>query len=356
MDKCIDCQTFSTKKISEPIQPHKVPSRCWEKVAVDLFSPMPSSHHVVVVQDLPSHYPSAKIVSSTKAAKVLPALANIYNTLGNPEQQISDNGPPFNSKEMEDFTAKRNISLQKIPPLHPAANPVETFMRPLGKATKIAYHNRTPENDALNQLLMNYHDTPHPATGVAPTAMLFRDAHQSNFPQCPVTEDDIMYARIRDATLKESHQNQVNSSKYLKPSQLNIGDTVLLRNYNKTSKFDPTFQPRPCKIVDTDQRGHFLVIEREADGRIFHRHPDDVKPFTGHFIPNIATDHPLHTEKEAVREWHSFFDNLSTNPENSEDSPPRLATGNVKKPSGMPRTSARTHIPNPRHFNEDFVP
>ena len=221
---------------------------------------------------------------------------------------------------------------------------------------KIAFHNRAPENDALNQLLMNYRDTPHPATGVAPTAMLFRDAHQSNFLRRPVTENDIMCARKCDAALKESCQNRVNASKYRKPSQLNVGGTVLLRNYNKTSKFDPTFQSESCKIVDTDQCGCFLVIEREADGCIFCRHPDDVKPFTGHFIPNITTDHPPHTKKEAVREWHSFFDNLSTNAEDSEDSPPRLATGNVKMPSGMPRTSARTHIPNPRYFNEDFVP
>ena len=180
-DKSIDCQTFSTKKTSERIQPHKVPTRCWEKVAVDLFGPMPLSHHGAVVQDFASRYPSAKIVSSTKAAKVFPALADFYNSLGNPEQQISDNGPPFNSKEMEDFAGWRNISLQEIPSLHPTANPVETFMRPLGKAMKIAYHNRTPENDTLNQLVMNYRDTPHPATGVTPAAMLFRDAHQYNF-------------------------------------------------------------------------------------------------------------------------------------------------------------------------------
>ena len=77
-------------------------------------------------------------------------------------------------------------------------------MRPLGKAMKIAYHNRAPENDTLNQLLMNYRDTPHPAPGVAPAAMLFRDAHQSNFPRHPVTEDDIMCARKRNATLKEN--------------------------------------------------------------------------------------------------------------------------------------------------------
>ena len=38
---------------------------------------MPSSNHIVVVQDLTSQYPAAKIVSSTKASKVIPALADI---------------------------------------------------------------------------------------------------------------------------------------------------------------------------------------------------------------------------------------------------------------------------------------
>ena len=75
---------------------------------------------------------------------------------------------------MENFATKRNIELQKIPPLHPSANPVETFMWPLGKTMKIAQHNKTPENEALEKLLVNYRDTPHPAIGVIPSAMLFR--------------------------------------------------------------------------------------------------------------------------------------------------------------------------------------
>lgn len=57
---------------------------------------MPSNNHVVVVQDLGSRFPAAKLVSSTKVTKVIPALEDIYNAYGNPEIQISDNGPPFN--------------------------------------------------------------------------------------------------------------------------------------------------------------------------------------------------------------------------------------------------------------------
>ena len=49
---CNDCNVFVNKKTKKPIKPHRVPERCWETVAMDLFGPMPSSKHVVAVQDL----------------------------------------------------------------------------------------------------------------------------------------------------------------------------------------------------------------------------------------------------------------------------------------------------------------
>ena len=77
---------------------------------------MPSSNHVIVLQDLGSRYPAAKLVSSAKAEKVIPALKEIYSYYGNPEIQISDNGPPFSSKKMGAFANENNIKLQKIVP------------------------------------------------------------------------------------------------------------------------------------------------------------------------------------------------------------------------------------------------
>ena len=67
---------------------------------MDLFGPMPSHKHVIVVQDLGSRFPAAKLVTSTRSAQVIPALGEIYNTYGNPERQISDIGPPFNNEHM----------------------------------------------------------------------------------------------------------------------------------------------------------------------------------------------------------------------------------------------------------------
>ena len=79
-DSCDSCAVFVDKKTKEPTKSYKVPEKCWDTVAVDLFGSMLSSKHIVVVQDLASQFPAAKLVTSTKADKVIPALSEIYDT------------------------------------------------------------------------------------------------------------------------------------------------------------------------------------------------------------------------------------------------------------------------------------
>ena len=272
VSQCLACQTFSEKKTMEPIQSHKVPSKCWEQVAVDLFRPMPSSHHIVVVQDMASRYPAAKLVTSTKAEKVIPAIQDIYNEYGNPAQQLSDNGPPFNSHAMENFAKSRNIELQKIPPLHPSANPVETFMKPLGKTMKTAKQTNISEKTALQQLLDNYRDTPHPATGIPPAAMLFRDGQHSVFPRRSVTQAQVDQART-------SMQIQNFIGKIRSTRQNTAHQRSSRQNFRKTLKFDPTYIPEKYTIRNTTGQGRIIVVERESDGTTLHRHPDHLKRF-----------------------------------------------------------------------------
>ena len=54
------------KKTTEPLVQHRVPTKNWELVAVDLFGPMPSSNHAKILQDLGSRHPAAKLVGSMK--------------------------------------------------------------------------------------------------------------------------------------------------------------------------------------------------------------------------------------------------------------------------------------------------
>ena len=82
---------------------------------MDLFGPMPSSKHIVVVQNLASRFPAVKLVSCTKADEVIPMLEDIYDAFDNPEKQIRDNGPPSNSSKMQTFCRKRyNLTVYAI--------------------------------------------------------------------------------------------------------------------------------------------------------------------------------------------------------------------------------------------------
>ena len=104
-----------------------------------------------------------------------PVLRDTYGLFGNPLRQKSDNGPPCNFNEMAKFAKNRNIEQVKTPPGHPAANKIETVIKPLDKAMKIGNMQNLPEQETLSAFLTSYRDTPHVSTGVSPTHMLLQD-------------------------------------------------------------------------------------------------------------------------------------------------------------------------------------
>lgn len=376
VQNCHDCQFFTDKKTRHPLKHHEVPAKCWESVAVDLFGPMPSSRHVVVVQDLASRFPAAKIVQSTKAEKVLPVLEEIYGAYGNPAKQLSDNGPPFNSKAMETFSNARGIQLQKISPLHPSSNPVETFMKPLGKAMKIANHNKKSEKEALSMLLQNYRDTPHPATGVSPGDMLFRDGMHTTFPRMKVTEKEIEQAREKDMKVKQEREEKLNASKYRTSTHFQVGDKVLIKNYLKTTKYQPVFIPEYSEVVAVEDGGRSVKIKLH-NGKELRRHVDDVKPYRSMNSDGAEPKTESDVREESVlQKWHEVWnkvdDEMYLYEDESDDveetyepvndhqqgthNDDDLPEGQNGVESGNNRRSTRIRTANPRYINGDFVP
>ena len=81
--QCLLYSSFTDQRTSEPIKAHEVPTKCWETVAIDLFGPMPSlTHVVVVVQDLASRFSEVEFVISTSSTKLY-QLFQIFITHGN---------------------------------------------------------------------------------------------------------------------------------------------------------------------------------------------------------------------------------------------------------------------------------
>lgn len=310
--KCEPCQYFTNKKMHEIIQPVPFSNEPWQDVSVDLFGPMPDHRHIAVVQDIKTRFPAATIVKSTAAKHVIPTLEEIYAMYGHPDSHRTDNGPPFNSKEFKEFSANHGIRHRTSYPYHPQANPVETFMRPLGKAMKIAHFESKNKEKALNDLLTSYRSTPHPSTGQTPGNLMFRGGYKQDFPRHVLTEAECNQAAEQDKQNKLDRQHNMNKSKYRKQSDMKSGDIVIIRNFN-TTKFQPTFGPDTYRIISTDSSG--FTLGRIRDNKILRRHGDDIKLYH-------ASDNGCHTNSTPTvspDQWWDWSTQPATVIENEPD-------------------------------------
>lgn len=80
------------------------------------------------------------------------------------------------------------------------------------------------------------------------------------------------------------------------------GDIVLMQNYKKKNKFDPNYIPEPFKVMQSNDQGRSLLVERQSDGAVFNRHPDNLKIFSGKFkLPQPSCQLE---EKDVLNEFH----------------------------------------------------
>ena len=80
---------------------HKVPSRPWEKIVVDIFT-LDGKDYLVTI-DYYSNFWEKDRLPSTKATTAILKLKGHFACYGIPNQVISDNGPQFSSKEFADL-------------------------------------------------------------------------------------------------------------------------------------------------------------------------------------------------------------------------------------------------------------
>ena len=272
-----ECQLYNKDRLSSPITSAPTPDQPWEHVSADLLGPMPKDEHVLVVRDNLSRFPAAEIIKSTAAKDVIPALDKIYSDFGTPCSHKTDNGPPFNSEAFDDYSTQNNIKHKRTPPLHPRSNEAECTMKPLGKAMKMAHHNKTCKKQELNRFLRQYRATIHPSTGFTPGDVMFRAGYKTGQDKPLPPTDIIEKVKNRDRDSKSKNLKYVNSKRFTRRRSYLQGQLVLLQNDFRSRKFDPYYEVEPYLILS--KQGELLQLLRRSDGRSVQRHTSNVKPF-----------------------------------------------------------------------------
>ena len=95
------CQVFSRSQQRETLLPHKVPQGPWEKLGIDFFEFQSTTY--LLIADYYSRFPVIRRVCSTTTGTTSEILKQVFSEYGVPKTVMSDNGPPFSSKEFAAF-------------------------------------------------------------------------------------------------------------------------------------------------------------------------------------------------------------------------------------------------------------
>ena len=140
----------------------------------------------------------------------------------------------------------------------------------------------------------------------------------------------------------------LNSSKYQKHSDFEIGDLVYVRNFRKSKKFDPLFLETPFVVTDMDEEGNKLQVKQLRSDLTLWRHPDDLKRFHKEAPPESEYGDRVPLDTETVIQEESYDNESYFSRREPVALEPELP------PEPALRRSNRTGLRNPRYFNEDF--
>ena len=103
----------------EPLQPHDIPEGPWRKLGIDYFAFNGNSY--VLICDYFSKFPFL-YRAKTSFWSLRDHLIDLFSIEGYPDEIVSDNGPPFQSKEFAKFLSGLSIKHTTSSPGYPHSN------------------------------------------------------------------------------------------------------------------------------------------------------------------------------------------------------------------------------------------
>lgn len=170
--KCPTCLTHRHKNQKEPMIPHAIPDRPWQKLGSDVFEHKGKPYLVVV--DYYSKYIETSLMRDKTAGTIVTHMKSIFARHGIPEELVSDN-MPYNSKEFKRFADDWGFELITSSPTYPQSNglsekAVQTVKRILKKASDPYIG------------LMEYRNTPVTGMTYSPSQLLMSRTTRTKIP------------------------------------------------------------------------------------------------------------------------------------------------------------------------------
>ncbi|XP_066511013.1 uncharacterized protein K02A2.6 [Hoplias malabaricus] len=259
---CPSCQSVRNMPSPSPLHPWEWPANPWQRVHLDFAGPVEGAMLLVAV-DAHSKWPEVSVMPTITSEATIQVLREMFGRFGLPEQVVTDNGPSFVSREMEEFLQNNGINHILSSPYHPSTNGLaERMIQTIKHALKSSKH-EAPLKQRLNTFLLKYHNTPHASTGASTAGLLMKRQLRTRL--------DLLRPTPTKTHVHNKQQSQViQRSKCFKDRHFSEGDHVLARNYCTKEKWVPA--------VVLQRSGPVSYKVGTQDNQVWRRHVEQLLP------------------------------------------------------------------------------
>lgn len=255
---CMPCQ--SNRKIELQYKSTWSKSLCnWHRIHADFFHKF--GKFFLIIVDNHSKWMEIKIMDTTSAHHVIDELRQIFSTFGLPMEFVSDNRPPFNSRELMQFFKRNRINALRSPFYHPQSNglaecAVQTAKIVLSKETQVAGISKCCIQKLIDDFLLKYRTTPCTVSGISPAKLILNTNPRTRFEKSKPPE-----------TFEHQHtqKEQLSETKIF-----TVGEHIWV----KLSKVDQWTPAKICKIIGSGQNRLYLI---SINGIIKKAHLDQLR-------------------------------------------------------------------------------
>lgn len=177
IEKFAECCSICAEKAISPaknLSSWPEPKDVWSRLHTDFLGPFLGRKWIVII-DAKSKYAVVRSMGNdTTACNVKKVFDEVFTTYGICAWIVSDNGPPFTSREFTDFLKNYNIEQITTPPYHPQSNGfAERFVRSFKEGMSKLCADGNNIEEAMQIFLRSYNWSVHSSTGNIPAEIMF---------------------------------------------------------------------------------------------------------------------------------------------------------------------------------------
>ena len=202
--KCSTCLKHQRSNQKEPLKPHAVPARAWQKLGTDIFEY--KSKPCLVIVDYYSKYPEICLLNDKSSQAVITSMKSVFARHGIPDEVVADN-MPFSSKECSRFAQEWGFKISTSSPHYPQSNgmserTIQTIKNLLRKADD--------EGNDPYIALLEYRNTPITGLQESPAQLLMSRMLKSKLP----TTTALLRPKVQEKVREKLEQRAAKQKEY----------------------------------------------------------------------------------------------------------------------------------------------